>query len=59
MIVFDEPTEHLDEATAAALTADLLAATAERTVVMITHRPELIVATGWDARIDLALVDRE
>jgi len=26
---------------------------------MITHRPELIVATGWDARIDLALVDRE
>jgi ATP-binding cassette subfamily C protein CydCD len=59
VIVFDEPTEHLDEATAAALTADLLAATAERTVVMITHRPELIVATGWDARIDLALADRE
>ncbi len=54
VIVFDEPTEHLDEATAAALTADLLAATSGRTVIMITHRAELIGATGWDARIDLA-----
>ncbi|MGD0861689.1 MAG: thiol reductant ABC exporter subunit CydC [Candidatus Limnocylindrales bacterium] len=59
VIVFDEPTEHLDEATATALTADLLAATAGRTVVMITHRPELIAATGWDARIDLARAARE
>jgi hypothetical protein len=27
--------------------------------VMITHRPELIAATGWDARIDLARAARE
>ena len=39
LIVFDEPTEHLDEAMATALTTDLLAATAGRTIVMITHRP--------------------
>jgi ABC-type transport system involved in cytochrome bd biosynthesis fused ATPase/permease subunit len=34
----DEPTEHLDEETAEALTADLLAATAGRSLVLITHR---------------------
>jgi len=53
VVVFDEPTEHLDEATATALIADLLSATAGRTVVMITHRPELIGAATWSARIDL------
>jgi ATP-binding cassette subfamily C protein CydCD len=57
VIVFDEPTEHVDEAMAAALTADLLEATAGRTVIMISHRPELIESTGWTARIDLG--DRE
>jgi ATP-binding cassette, subfamily C, bacterial CydCD len=54
VVVFDEPTEHVDEPTAAALTEDLLAATAGRTVVMITHRPELIASATWTARIDLA-----
>ena len=39
VVIFDEPAEHLDEPTAAALTADLLAATAGRTVLLITHRP--------------------
>jgi ATP-binding cassette subfamily C protein CydCD len=53
VIVFDEPTEHLDEPTAAALASDLLAATAGRTVIVITHRPELMGATKWDARVDL------
>jgi ATP-binding cassette subfamily C protein CydCD len=53
IIVFDEPTEHLDDATACALTADLLTATAGRTIVMITHRPELIDSAVWTARIDL------
>jgi ABC-type bacteriocin/lantibiotic exporter with double-glycine peptidase domain len=38
ILVLDEPTEHLDEPTAAALTADLLDAAAGRTVVLITHR---------------------
>ncbi len=36
--VLDEPTEHLDEATAALLTADLLAATRGRTTLLVTHR---------------------
>jgi ATP-binding cassette subfamily C protein CydC len=53
VVVFDEPTEHLDEATATALVADLLSATSGRTVVMITHRPELIDAATWAARVDL------
>jgi thiol reductant ABC exporter CydC subunit len=53
VVVFDEPTEHVDEATATALTADLLAATAGRTVVMITHRPELMATAAWTARVDL------
>jgi ATP-binding cassette subfamily C protein CydC len=47
VLILDEPTEHLDEPTAAALTRDLLAATAGRTVVLLTHR-----------RADLAAVDR-
>jgi ATP-binding cassette subfamily C protein CydCD len=53
VIVFDEPTEHLDEAMAGTLVADLLAATAGRTVVMITHRPELVGSTTWTARVEL------
>ncbi|WP_221348866.1 thiol reductant ABC exporter subunit CydD [Streptomyces beigongshangae] len=38
VLVLDEPAEHLDLATADALTADLLAATEGRTTLMITHR---------------------
>ncbi|MFG2293166.1 thiol reductant ABC exporter subunit CydD [Streptomyces sp. NPDC048603] len=38
VLVLDEPSEHLDTRTADALTADLLAATAGRTTVLITHR---------------------
>ncbi|MFE3655050.1 thiol reductant ABC exporter subunit CydD [Streptomyces sp. NPDC059165] len=36
--LLDEPAEHLDLATADALTADLLSATEGRTTVLITHR---------------------
>jgi thiol reductant ABC exporter CydC subunit len=39
VVILDEPAEHLDEQTADALTSDLLAATAGRTVLLITHRP--------------------
>ncbi len=53
VVIFDEPTEHLDERTATALVADLLEATAGRTVVMITHRAELVGASAWSARVDL------
>ncbi|GHC36319.1 thiol reductant ABC exporter subunit CydD [Streptomyces cinnamoneus] len=38
VLVLDEPAEHLDLATADALTADLLTATQGRTTVLITHR---------------------
>ena len=53
IVVFDEPTEHLDEATARALTADLLAATQGRTVIMVTHRPELMASSRWSVRVEL------
>jgi thiol reductant ABC exporter CydC subunit len=38
VVVLDEPTEHLDEETATALLADLLDTTADRTLLLITHR---------------------
>lgn len=38
VIVFDEPTANLDPTTADRLTRDLLAATADRATVLITHR---------------------
>ena len=53
VIIFDEPTEHLDEPTAAALTADLLAAAAGRTAIFISHRPELMAAVAPTATLRL------
>jgi ATP-binding cassette subfamily C protein CydC len=41
VLVLDEPTEHLDEETARALLTDLFAAAGRRTVVLLTHRPDL------------------
>ncbi|MGW4897339.1 thiol reductant ABC exporter subunit CydD [Kitasatospora sp. NPDC004240] len=38
VLILDEPAEHLDLPTADALTADLLAATAGRSTLLITHR---------------------
>jgi ATP-binding cassette subfamily C protein CydC len=38
VLILDEPTEHLDDETAAALTRDLLAVAGDRTVLLITHR---------------------
>jgi ATP-binding cassette subfamily C protein CydC len=42
IVVLDEPTEHLDEPTAVAVTRDLLDATRDRTVLLITHRLDLV-----------------
>jgi ATP-binding cassette subfamily C protein CydC len=42
VLVLDEPTEHLDEETGRALIEDLFAAAGGRTVVLLTHRPELV-----------------
>ena len=40
VLVLDEPTAHLDAPTAARLIDDVLDAAADRTVLLITHRPE-------------------
>ncbi|WP_045696958.1 thiol reductant ABC exporter subunit CydD [Streptomyces rubellomurinus] len=52
VLVLDEPAEHLDLPTADALTTDLLAATAGRTTVLITHR----LAGLDDGTVDEVLV---
>lgn len=40
VLLLDEPTAHLDGATAEALVADVLAAAGDRSVLLVTHRPE-------------------
>jgi ATP-binding cassette, subfamily C, bacterial CydC len=40
VLVLDEPTAHLDPVTAAELVRDVLAAADDRSVLLITHRPE-------------------
>jgi ABC-type transport system involved in cytochrome bd biosynthesis fused ATPase/permease subunit len=40
VLVLDEPTAHLDVPTAEALVADVLDAADDRSVLLITHRPE-------------------
>jgi thiol reductant ABC exporter CydC subunit len=40
VLVLDEPTAHLDPPTARALVEDVFAAAGDRTVLLITHRPE-------------------
>ncbi|MEU0677370.1 thiol reductant ABC exporter subunit CydD [Streptomyces sp. NPDC006172] len=52
VLVLDEPAEHLDLATADALTADLLAATEGRTTLIITHR-----LAGLDAVDEVIVLD--
>lgn len=42
VVVIDEPTEHVDDVTAVALLDDLMATLAGRTVVVITHRRDLV-----------------
>lgn len=53
VLILDEPTEHLDESMAAELMADVLAATADRTLVVLTHRPELMGDVDWQTIVDL------
>ena len=40
LLILDEPTAHLDAASRQALTADLLQATQDRSVLFITHQPD-------------------
>lgn len=51
LVVLDEPTEHLDGATAAALALTLDAALARSTVILVTHR--LMDATRVDRIVEL------
>ena len=53
IVIFDEPTEHLDDETAIALVAAIVSAAAGRTLVVMTHRPELMAALAWTATLDL------
>jgi ATP-binding cassette subfamily C protein CydCD len=53
LLVLDEPAEHLDLATADALTADLLAATEGRATLLITHR-----LAGLEAVDEIVVLDR-
>jgi thiol reductant ABC exporter CydC subunit len=52
VLVVDEPTEHLDDETATAIVADLLAAAANRTVLLITHRPHGLSAVDRVVRLE-------
>ena len=47
ILILDEPTEHLDEAAARAFVADLETAAGDRTVIVLTHRPELFDGAEW------------
>ncbi|HYN29875.1 MAG TPA: thiol reductant ABC exporter subunit CydC [Dermatophilaceae bacterium] len=51
VVLLDEPVAHLDHATATAVLDDVVQATAARTVVMVSHRPEGL--TGFDDVLDL------
>ena len=52
VLILDEPTEHLDAATATALVDDLWTTSADRPVLVITHDPALIARC--DRVIELA-----
>jgi ATP-binding cassette subfamily C protein CydCD len=54
LLILDEPTEHLDEAAARAFVADLAAATRGRTLLVLTHRPELFQGPAWTRGPELA-----
>ncbi len=51
VILLDEPVAHLDHATAVAVLDDMTSSTRDRTVVMVSHRPEGLA--GFDDVIDL------
>ncbi len=52
IVIFDEPTEHLDEAEASALAADIVETTSGTTVIIVTHRPELFPSVTTVYRLE-------
>ena len=55
VLVLDEPTAHLDPETAQALMQDVLTAAGNRTVLLITHRPEGLDAMDEVVRLESGL----
>jgi ABC-type bacteriocin/lantibiotic exporter with double-glycine peptidase domain len=53
VLLLDEPAEHLDPEAAAALTVDLLAVTAGRSLLFITHR-----LTGLESLDEIVVMDQ-
>jgi ATP-binding cassette subfamily C protein CydC/ATP-binding cassette subfamily C protein CydCD len=58
VLVLDEPTSHLDPTTAEELMEDVLEATAGRTVLLITHRPEGLGQMDEVVRLDVSGISR-
>ena len=56
--MLDEPTAHLDPATAEALVADVLGAADDRSVLLITHRTEGLELVDEVVSIGGVAVDR-
>lgn len=54
IVIFDEPTEHVDEAAADRLVADLLAASAGRTIILVTHQARVMAAVRPTVTLTLA-----
>ena len=53
VLILDEPTEHLDEVTGGALMADVLAAAHGRTLLVLSHRVEMLAGASWDVQLEL------
>lgn len=58
VLILDEPTEHLDAATAAALVDDIWSTTTDKPVLVITHDPELVARCDRSVVLDRATVPR-
>jgi thiol reductant ABC exporter CydC subunit len=58
VLILDEPTAHLDVATAEALVSDVLRAADDRTVLLVTHRPEGLDQVDAVVRLTDGRVDR-
>ena len=57
VLLLDEPTAHLDEKTAEELVADVLDAARDRSILLITHRPEGLDLVDEVVRLD-AMAER-
>ena len=61
LVLLDEPTAHLDHPTAHAVLDDVLAATADRSIALVSHRPEIPerVDTVLELAAPAAFTDRK